>query len=1238
MLVMLLPENSKASHLSAGDIYYTYTGTPNTFVITLRLYRDCSGITMPTSETVCYTSASCNISQTITVNLIPGTGQQIPPSPCVPSAGPTTCQGGTAYGVQEYIYQAVLVMPAQCLDWKFQYETCCRNQAITTLNGAAGLGFYLETTMNNLTYPTNSSPRFNTIPVTQFCVNNQFYFDQGATDPDNDSITYALINAQDANGGCPWTPFDLPYVSPYSGVYPISSANGVTIDLFTGVVAFLPNLLQTGVIAVRCFEYDRQTGLLKTIGKREIQINIVATCTVVTPSFDSTLTANGLSIVIDGINNVSCDDTTFYITVNPPVQCGSIVPSDIRFLDPNGIPNPVSSAVGVNCVNGLTDSILVTVLNPIPVGTSYIFTKIGNDGNTFLSECGSPMNEFDTLMINLYDSVPYQFSLTDTLDCTFDSIFIVSNQLIDCYTISQDGSDFTLVDANGVPITITGAFCTGSNGGHFGNQFLITTVATTNAAGPLTLIVNNGSDLNTIANGCGTLVLQNDTIGTIQVRNDITVNLGSDITVCSSDPTPQLNAGYFPGVTYDWSLNGNITGQNTQTITAQTSGQYIVTVQSSATCFGSDTVQVNIIPSPSVNLGLDVQLCTGDPYPTLDAGNTGATFQWYLNGTAIAGATSQQYTPSSPGTYAVQVSVGSSCLGLDTVEVTVNTGLTIALPQDQTLCSNDPLPLLDAGVAGATYQWFLNTQPISGATSQTLQVTGVGLYSVIVTNPSGCTGTDDYNLLAIVPSPSVNIGSDLTLCASDPLPTLDAGNAGAQSYQWYVNGQAILGATSQTYTPSSSGIYSVAVNNGNNCIGTDTMELTIVQQLNVALSDLTYCSGNAVTLQSTSSNTGVNYSWTLNGNPIQGQNGTSVPVTGSGVYEVTITTGSCSASASANVTEVEQPSASLSNISQCDNVTAPVLNPGYVPSPGTNSVFSWTFNGNAVGGNDLTLNTASTGAGIYTVTITNSANNFTCTATASMNLTINAAPAVNIGNDVSQCTGDTPATLATSNAPGNTYQWQLNNNVIAGATDSSITATNAGTYSVLVTSVNGCTATDNAVVSINALPNPVIQDEKQKLDSILFCVTQTPAPVLSLVSNSFIQTYSWTLDGNNISTNQNVTVTAVGQYEVTVVDSNGCRNTDVIRVIEAPCEIEIFNVITPNNDGKNDVFEVKNLLDFPKRKLTIYNRWGKKVFSADPYNNDWDGDNLAAGVYYFVLEYDNGIQSDTKKGSFNIIR
>ena len=85
-----------------------------------------------------------------------------------------------------------------CSDWIFSFEQCCRNAAITNLQNAAGVGMYLSAKLDNLNYPVNSSPFFNNIPVTQFCVNNQFYYDQLATDPDGDSLAYSLVAAEDA--------------------------------------------------------------------------------------------------------------------------------------------------------------------------------------------------------------------------------------------------------------------------------------------------------------------------------------------------------------------------------------------------------------------------------------------------------------------------------------------------------------------------------------------------------------------------------------------------------------------------------------------------------------------------------------------------------------------------------------------------------------------------------------------------------------------------------------------------------------------------------------------------------------------------------------------------------------------------------------------------------------------------------------------------------------------------------
>jgi gliding motility-associated-like protein len=75
------------------------------------------------------------------------------------------------------------------------------------------------------------------------------------------------------------------------------------------------------------------------------------------------------------------------------------------------------------------------------------------------------------------------------------------------------------------------------------------------------------------------------------------------------------------------------------------------------------------------------------------------------------------------------------------------------------------------------------------------------------------------------------------------------------------------------------------------------------------------------------------------------------------------------------------------------------------------------------------------------------------------------------------------------------------------------------------------------------------------------------------------------------------------------------------------------NVFTPNNDGENDVFEIKNLPD--SSGLKIYSRWGNLVFQSDNYQNDWNGNGLSDGVYYYVLGMPYG---QSKHGTITILR
>jgi len=91
----------------------------------------------------------------------------------------------------------------------------------------------------------------------------------------------------------------------------------------------------------------------------------------------------------------------------------------------------------------------------------------------------------------------------------------------------------------------------------------------------------------------------------------------------------------------------------------------------------------------------------------------------------------------------------------------------------------------------------------------------------------------------------------------------------------------------------------------------------------------------------------------------------------------------------------------------------------------------------------------------------------------------------------------------------------------------------------------------------------------------------------------------------------------VGLYHFVFTNSNGCADTVVLKVI--PADLQIPNVITPNNDGKNDVFKIVGLESYPGSQLTVFNRWGNEVYRSDNYKNDWSGNGLAEATYFYVL-------------------
>ena len=111
-----------------------------------------------------------------------------------------------------------------------------------------------------------------------------------------------------------------------------------------------------------------------------------------------------------------------------------------------------------------------------------------------------------------------------------------------------------------------------------------------------------------------------------------------------------------------------------------------------------------------------------------------------------------------------------------------------------------------------------------------------------------------------------------------------------------------------------------------------------------------------------------------------------------------------------------------------------------------------------------------------------------------------------------------------------------------------------------------------------------------------------------------------------------------------IVTVTGCSSvSDTMNLTVHVCNLTIPNIITPNSDPWNQNFVIPNLEYYPNSAFIVYNRWGKKVYESSNYQNDWDGENLADGVYYYVLKVNfgntgNGEKIEEHHGTVTILK
>jgi gliding motility-associated-like protein len=180
-----------------------------------------------------------------------------------------------------------------------------------------------------------------------------------------------------------------------------------------------------------------------------------------------------------------------------------------------------------------------------------------------------------------------------------------------------------------------------------------------------------------------------------------------------------------------------------------------------------------------------------------------------------------------------------------------------------------------------------------------------------------------------------------------------------------------------------------------------------------------------------------------------------------------------------------------------------------------------------------------------------------------------------------------------------------------------------------------------------------IDDEVSANDSENFIFNFTENDILPFQSFSIIKNPIYGQVVSNLGYEITYRATQCGKTDT--IKYKLCNNvkcdTATALINIAPCfverKIEVYNAISPNGDGKNDVFYISEVQEFPENNLQILNRWGQLVFEMKNYNNTWNGKNKAGkdledGVYYYILELgqSNTIQTNKKflKGSLMLMR
>jgi hypothetical protein len=380
---------------------------------------------------------------------------------------------------------------------------------------------------------------------------------------------------------------------------------------------------------------------------------------------------------------------------------------------------------------------------PVLTGETYLI----NISNYSSSQSGYTI-DFSESTAQIFDNTA-PHAASKIVNCSDLRITVQFNEPIACSTLSFDASDFVIEDSTGQRIHPIGINFAGCDSAH---PYI--TEAELLLSNPLAnysryyLLVETGSDQNTISDLCGNFVLNHDTIATLSIVNTQSVSLGADVTICPGNAMPLLYSNTSSTGNFYWYHNSILLDTSSPYLQPVDTGTYVLMVSLGEYCSAFDTMQLIYLPALQFELGNDISLCReaslpviSNPMPGLDA------YTWFLNNIFVS-SDSIQYQPDTEGWVTLHVYQDGFCPAADSLKITYLLTQVPDFGTEKTICSGTVMQLQSNITEPGHFLWYQNGEPLAND-KPFLQIQEAGKYSLTFISEANCMTTDSVNVLEL---------------------------------------------------------------------------------------------------------------------------------------------------------------------------------------------------------------------------------------------------------------------------------------------------------------------------------------------------------------------------------------------------------------------------------------------------------------------------------------------------------